>query len=52
MIEELRNNMEEAGLRREGRENFETCASDDLLVLMNRKANPVPGAPRDHNENP
>ena len=31
---------------------LQDCNSDDLLVLMNRKANPVPGAPRDRNDNP
>ena len=31
---------------------LQDCNSDDLLVLMNRKANPVPGAPRDRHDNP
>ena len=31
---------------------LQDCNSDDLLVLMNRKANPVPCAPRDRHDNP
>ena len=33
---------------------LQDCNSDNLLVLMNtsRKANPVPGAPRDRHDNP
>ena len=31
---------------------LQDCNSDNLLALMNRKANRVPGAPRDRNDNP